>query len=104
MNCKPDDLAIVVYSQVKTELGMIVRCLQINGQYTLRYGTPIWDIEIERARMVKLVDVDTGALGEFKLYVPGNGSMSLIAADKHLRPIRGDETPEELEALLETEA
>ena len=76
MNCKPGDLALIVYSRAGNE-GKIVRCLRFIGHVPGWAGYDCWEI-------------DQSIKGTF-------GDLTNTVQDAHLRPLRdpGDDAQDE---------
>lgn len=73
MNCKPGDLAVIVRSNIKENIGHLVTVLD---DFQVMHGHHCWLVRSARPLMAKVGPVDVGFLS--CAYMP----------DKHLRPIR----------------
>jgi hypothetical protein len=81
--CRPGDLAIIVYAQNTSNLGLIVRVLRRDsgrGKLALKDAGPLWTCECAQPMMWTLDD---------KVFLRKRGAVP----DSYLRPIRANRPP-----------
>jgi len=82
--CRPGDLAIIVFAQYPSNLGLIVRVVRRHsgrGKLAIQGAGPLWTVE--SAQPMKYT------LGE-KTFLRKQGPVP----DSYMRPVRGDRAPD----------
>ncbi|NPC56678.1 hypothetical protein [Caenimonas soli] len=81
--CRPGDLAVIIYAQNTSNLGLIVRVRRRDsgrGKLALKDAGPLWTCECAQPMMWTMDD---------KVFLRKRGPVP----DSYMRPIRGDRPP-----------
>lgn len=93
MNCKPGDLAAIVFHRHAPLIGAIVHCVKLHGSTRTDVDGSIFAFDDGPRWVINNPLMTSGVIS-------GKPYKTFSIADKNLRPIRGGESPEQsIEAM-----